>query len=47
MPVKVVDNVKAVTHDFRNRMMYLKNDGSIWAAGSGKYGVLSELDEEN
>ena len=47
VPVKVVDNVKAVTHDFRNRMMYLKNDGSIWAAGSGKYGVLSELDEEN
>ena len=47
VPVKVVDNVKAVTHDSVNRMMYLKNDGSLWAAGSGKYGVLSELDEEN
>lgn len=47
MPVKVVDNVKAVTHDSVNRMMYLKNDGSLWTAGSGKYGVLSELDEEN
>lgn len=47
VPVKVVDNVKAVTHDFRNRMMYLKSDGSLWATGSGKYGVLSELDEEN
>ena len=47
VPVKVVDNVKAVTHDSVNRMMYLKNNGSLWAAGSGKYGVLSELDEEN
>ena len=47
VPVKVVDNVKDVTHDSVNRMMYLKNNGSLWAAGSGKYGVLSELDEEN
>lgn len=27
--------------------MYLKSDGSLWATGSEKYGVLSELDEEN
>ena len=46
-PTKILTNVKAVTHDSVNRMMYLKNDGSLWAAGSGKYGVLSELDEEN
>lgn len=46
-PTKILTNVKAVTHDSVNRMMYLKNDGFLWATGSGKYGVLSELDEEN
>ena len=46
-PVQIADQVKNASYYSYESSFYLKTDGSLWASGNARYGVLGEQRDED